>query len=165
MTLKMNSLQDEEMINLLYDASQVGVEVKLIIRGVCCIIPGIKNVSENIQAISIVDRFLEHARIYCFHNDGKEDIFFSSADWMERNLHHRIETLVPLYDEKIKNTVKTIINIQFNDNIKARIISQQNTNDYVRTGADLAVRSQIETYFYIKRKIEQRNLAKQKENL
>lgn len=165
MTLKMNSLQDEEMINLLYDASQVGVEVKLIIRGVCCIIPGIKNVSENIQAISIVDRFLEHARIYCFHNDGKEDIFFSSADWMERNLHHRIETLVPLYDEKIKNTVKTIINIQFNDNIKARIINQQNTNDYVRTGADLAVRSQIETYFYIKRKIEQRNLAKQKENL
>lgn len=163
MTLKMNSLQDEEMIDLLYEASKVGVQVRLIIRGVCSILPGLKNVSDNITAISIVDRFLEHARIYWFHNGGKDEVYFSSADWMERNLHHRIETLIPLYDDNIRSIVMTLINIQLTDNIKARKISVNNTNEYARTASDLSVRSQIETYYFLKRRIEQRNLAKLKE--
>lgn len=156
MTLKMNSLQDQEMIDLLYTASQKGVIINLIIRGACCIVPGIKGLSDNINAISIVDRYLEHARIYSFCNDGAEEIFFSSADWMERNLHARVETLVPIYNNEIKNIVKTLLQIQLSDNIKARVISASETNDYVRSNGDLAVRSQIETYYYMKRKVEQK---------
>lgn len=163
MTLKMNSLQDQEMINLLYEASQAGVQVRLIIRGVCSILPGLKNISDHITAVSIVDRYLEHARIYWFHNDGKDEVYFSSADWMERNLHHRIETLVPLFDDNIRSLVMTVLNIQLSDNIKARKISVNNTNEYVRTTSDLAIRSQIETYYFLKRRIEHRNLAKLKE--
>lgn len=157
MILKMNSLQDIEMIEEIYKASQQGVQIKLIIRGVCCIIPGIKGISENIEAISIVDKYLEHARIFIFHNAGDEEIYFSSADWMERNLHYRVETLVPVFDIKIKKTLRTIINMQLNDNVKSRIISFNQNNEYKQTTSDLAVRSQIETYYYIKRHTELAN--------
>lgn len=159
MTLKMNSLQDQEMIDLLYKASNAGVQINLIIRGICSLVPGLKGKSENIKALSIVDRYLEHSRIFYFFNNDKEEVYFSSADWMVRNLHFRVETLVPILDDDIKNTVKTLLRIQLNDNVKARSLSAKNSNEYIGIGSqtDLAVRSQIETYYYIKRITEQMN--------
>lgn len=152
--LKMNSLQDSAMIKKLYAASQQGVKIKLIIRGICCLVPGIKGISENIEAISIVDRFLEHARVFIFHHAGKELMYLSSADWMVRNLSHRVETTFPIYDEKIRKQIKDIINIQLSDNVKARVLDKDLSNTYYRDDSDLAIRSQLETYFYIKRIIE-----------
>ncbi len=150
-TLKMNSLQDKEMIDLLYKASNAGVKVKLIIRGICSLVPGIEGISEKISAWSIVDRFLEHPRIFIFHNKGKEKIYISSADWMVRNLHHRIETMVPVYDENIKKFILNIINIQNLDNVKSRRIHYKKNNSYRKTKSDLPIRSQLETYYFIKR--------------
>jgi len=149
--LKMNSIHDEEMVGLLYKASQKGVKVKMIIRGICSVVPGIKGVSDNIEAISIVDRFLEHARIFMFHNNGDEKIYLSSADWMVRNLHRRIETMFPILDPDIKDTIKELIDIQLNDNVKARYIHYSKNNEYRKDTTDLAVRSQVETYYYMKR--------------
>lgn len=149
--LKMNSIHDEEMIGLLYEASQKGVKVQMIIRGICSLVPGVKGVSENIEAISIVDRYLEHARIFMFHNNGKEKMYLSSADWMVRNLHRRIETMFPILDPDIQNTIKDLINIQLYDNVKARYIHFSKNNEYRTETTDLAVRSQVETYYYMKR--------------
>jgi len=152
--LKMNSLQDSEMINLLYKASNAGVEIRLIVRGICSLVPGIKNQSENIEVTSIVDRFLEHARVFIFHNGGKEKIFLSSADWMTRNLHRRIETMFPIYDKNLHRIIKVIMQFQIDDNVKARFIGGNYENTYKETKSDLAVRSQIETYAFIKREME-----------
>ena len=149
--LKMNSIHDEEMIGLLYEASQKGVKVQMIIRGICSLVPGVKGVSENIEAISIVDRYLEHARIFMFYNNGEEKIYLSSADWMVRNLHRRIETMFPILDPEIQSTIKDLINIQLYDNVKARHIHYSKNNEYRTETTDLAVRSQVETYFYMKR--------------
>jgi polyphosphate kinase len=157
MTLKMNSLQDEEMIQLLYEASKAGVKVKLIIRGICCLIPGQKNVSENIEAISIVDRYLEHSRVFIFHNEGNPEVYLSSADWMVRNLHFRVETIFPVLDTELASTINNCINIQLNDNVKARILDAKNANLYKKIKDDIAVRSQVETYFFIKRREELRS--------
>ncbi len=154
MILKMNSIQDEEMINLLYDASKAGVRIKLIIRGICSLIPGQKNQSENIEAISIVDRFLEHSRVFVFHNDGNPEVFLSSADWMVRNLHFRVETLFPVLDPDIAKAIMTIMNIQLNDNVKSRILDAAISNKYKRNKDDIAVRSQIESYYFIRRREE-----------
>lgn len=154
-TLKMNSLQDFEMIELLYKASQAGVKVKMIIRGICCLIPQLKNISENVEAFSIVDRFLEHARVFIFHNEGKEDIWLSSADWMVRNLHHRIETMFPILNEEHKDLIKTILRIQLNDNVKSRYHNFEMNNKY-RRDSKLPVRSQLDTYYFIKR-LEENN--------
>ncbi len=149
MILKMNSLQDKDMIKLLYDASQAGVKIKLIIRGICCLVPGIKGVSENIEAISILDRFLEHSRVFIFGNNGKEEIYLSSADWMVRNLHHRVECAFPIYDKEIKKQIKDVINLQLSDNQKARSLDFKRINEYQKN--DLKpLQSQIETYNYIK---------------
>ncbi|MEL7020972.1 MAG: polyphosphate kinase 1, partial [Bacteroidota bacterium] len=155
MILKMNSLQDEEMIRKLYEASNAGVEIKLIIRGICCLVAGVEGYSENIEAFSIVDRFLEHARIFIFHNDGDEEIYLSSADWMVRNLSHRIEVTFPIYDEKLKYHIKHFMHIQIHDNVKARVLGEKMRNEYRQTAADLSVRSQMETYFYLKRREEE----------
>jgi polyphosphate kinase len=152
--LKMNSLQDEQMINKLYEASKAGVKVQLIIRGICSLIPGKEGLSENISAISIVDRYLEHARVFIFHHGGEERIYMSSADWMVRNLSYRVETAFPIYDENIRNQIKDFITIQLADNVKARIIDAESTNEYNKDGSDLAIRSQLETYYYIKRQVE-----------
>lgn len=149
--LKMNSLQDPEMIEELYKASQAGVKVRLVIRGICSLVPGVKGISENITAISIIDRYLEHARIFIFHNDGDEKMYLSSADWMYRNLHKRIETVFPIFDTEIKKKITTLMRMQLNDNVKARIIDASGSNAYVRDEGDMAVRSQIESYYYIKR--------------
>ena len=153
-TLKMNSLQDMEMIERLYKADQAGVQVNLIIRGICSLIPDIEGFSDNIKAISIVDRFLEHARIFIFHNDGKERIYLSSADWMVRNLSYRIETVFPIYDKEIRKQIRDFIRIQLQDNTKARVIDEFGSNEYLKNKSDLAVRSQLETYYYIKRKTD-----------
>jgi polyphosphate kinase len=152
--LKMNSLQDQEMIEKLYAASAAGVEIRLIIRGICCLTPGVKGLSQHISAISIVDRFLEHARVFIFHNNGSEKIYLSSADWMERNLSYRVETAFPVYDKKLRKLITDIIQIQLDDNVKSRIIDKTLSNQYVRTASDLPVRSQFETYYYLKRLYE-----------
>ncbi len=151
MTLKINSLEDKSIIAKLYDASQAGVKIKLIIRGICCLVPGLKGISENIEIISIVDRFLEHARVFVFHNDGDERIYLSSADWMERNLSFRVETTFPVYDDALKREIKDILELQTNDNVKARYIDRYDRNEYRRTNTDIPVRAQLETYFYLKR--------------
>ena len=159
--LKMNSLQDMEMINLLYKASQAGVKIKLIIRGICCLVSGIEGISDNIETISIVDRFLEHARVFIFHNGGDEKFYLSSADWMVRNLHHRIECIFPIYDSKLQKFIKQILDIQLKDNVKARSLSANNYNSYKTNDYDLSIRSQVETYYYVKRVIK-RNLKEEK---
>ncbi|MBK8554047.1 MAG: hypothetical protein IPL53_24565 [Ignavibacteria bacterium] len=118
------------MIDKLYEAGNSGVQIKLIVRGVCCLIPGVKGLSENIEAISIVDRFLEHSRIFIFHNNGDEKIYLSSADWMKRNLSRRIETAFPVRDENIKKRIKEFVKLQLEDNSKARIINENQDNNY-----------------------------------
>ena len=155
--LKMNSLQDQAMVKKLYLASQAGVKIKLIIRGICSLVPGLKGISDNIKAISIVDRFLEHARVFIFHHSGEEKTYLSSADWMVRNLSHRVETAFPIYDEGIRQEIRDIINIQLADNVKARILDKNLENEYKRDGSDLAIRSQMETYYYVKRNVEFRD--------
>lgn len=153
--LKINNLVDFKMIEKLYEASNAGVKIKLIIRGICSLIPGVIGMSENIQVISIVDRFLEHARIAVFHNGGKKLYFISSADWMSRNLDHRIEVTAPIYDDNIQRIIKKMLDFQWSDNQKARTIEKNKVNDYVKPkdGEDL-IRSQIVTYEYFKEKFE-----------
>jgi polyphosphate kinase len=150
-TLKLNSLEDERMIKKLYEASEAGVKVRMIIRGICCIIPGVPQMSENISGISIVDRFLEHDRVYIFHNNGDEKIFLSSADWMKRNLSRRIEVAFPIYNPALKKRITDIMEIKFNDNIKARIIDEKQTNEYLRLNPETPHRSQLEIYDYLKK--------------
>ena len=154
MILKLNSLEDKDIIAKLYEASRAGVKIKLIVRGICCLVPGVKGLSENIEVVSIVDRFLEHARVFVFQNGGDERIFLSSADWMERNLSFRIETTFPIYDPDLKREIKDILELQLNDNVKTRIIDRYDQNEYRRTSTDIPVRAQLETYFYFKRKLE-----------
>ena len=126
--LKCNNLVDAELIDKLYEASQAGVRIRLIIRGMCSIVPGIKGLSENIEAISIVDRFLEHPRVYVFENNGKPKTFISSADLMTRNLDFRVEVMTPIHDEGHQETIQTILDIQWADNMKARIIDAEQSN-------------------------------------
>jgi polyphosphate kinase len=152
--LKMNSIQDRPITEKLYKASQAGVQIKMIVRGICSLVPGVKGISKNIEAISIVDRFLEHARVFIFHNKGDELMYLSSADWMVRNLNYRVETAFPIFDPSIKKEIRDYINIQLTDNVKARVLDQALTNTYRKNESDLAIRSQIETYYYIKRKLE-----------
>jgi polyphosphate kinase len=154
MTLKFNSLEDKEIILKLYEASTAGVTIQLIVRGICCLVPGIPGFSDNITVFSIVDRFLEHARVFIFHHSGEELMYLSSADWMERNLSFRIETTFPVYDNAIRQEIHTLIDLQLNDNVKARIIDKENRNEYRRSGLDIPVRAQLETYFHFKRNIE-----------
>ena len=152
--LKTNSLEDKGIIQKLYEASKAGVKIQLIIRGICCLVPQIKGLSENIEAISIVDRYLEHSRVFIFHHGGTEEMLMSSADLMQRNLSFRIETAFPIYDKDIKKEIREIIKLQLEDNVKARILDSKNQNKYRRSSSDIPVRSQIETYFYFKRKTE-----------
>lgn len=147
--IKANSLEDDRMIKKLYEANRAGVKINLIIRSICCLVPGVKPFSQNIKAVSIVDRFLEHDRVYIFHNGGNEKIFMSSADWMRRNLSRRIEVAFPVYNEKVKKIVKEIINIKLRDNKKARIIDEKQTNLFVKSDSE-PHRSQYEIYDYIK---------------
>ena len=129
-TAKLNSLEDKKIINKLYDASDAGVKIKLLVRGFTCLIPGLEDISENIQITSIVDRYLEHGRIYHFNNNEDSKMFIGSADWMTRNLDKRIEVLTPILDKDCKNELRTIMDIQLNDNVKARIQDANETNSY-----------------------------------
>jgi polyphosphate kinase len=148
----MNSLADEMTIKKLYDASNAGVKIKLIIRGMCCLIPGKQGFSENIEVVSIIDKFLEHARIWIFGNHGDEKIFLLSADLMTRNLDHRVEVGFPIYSKAIKQEIKDIINIQLMDNTKSREINQFNNNKYRKSKIKIPYRAQIDTYHYLKNK-------------
>lgn len=150
--LKLNSLSDEELILKLYEAARAGVKIKMVIRGICCMLTENKKFKKKIKAISIIDEYLEHARIMIFHNDGKEKYFISSADWMVRNLDYRVEVACPVYDKTIQQELKEIMNIQLSDNVKARILDNQLSNIYVNAGEEKRVRSQIETYNYLLKK-------------
>ena len=145
----MNSLQDKNMIKLLYEASNAGVDIKLIIRGICCLIAGVKGMSENIQVISIVDRFLEHGRVYIFGNAGKEELFLGSADLMTRNLDNRIEVLTPIFDKDIFSKIRMIIDMQLSDNVKARKIDSEQKNEYVSSTGYYQDSSQHKTYVWL----------------
>jgi len=150
--LKMNSLADELTIKKLYDASNAGVKIQLIIRGMCSLVAGKRGFSENIQVISIIDKYLEHARVWIFCNNDTEKIYLLSADLMTRNLDHRVEVGFPIYDEDIKKEIRDIIDIQLADNTKARQINQLNNNKYKKTGDKDVNRSQLDTYTYLKTK-------------
>ena len=156
--IKVNNLVDKDIIRLLYEASEAGVDIRLIVRSACSLVPEVKGMSSRIRAISILDKFLEHPRIYYFHNDGKEDVYIGSADVMERNIDNRVEVLVRLLDHKIRQQVIDILEIQWSDNMKARNLSQQHLNEYIQPEAHEApVRSQIAIYEYFKNYLETEN--------
>jgi polyphosphate kinase len=152
--LKMNSLSDFKMIDKLYDASRAGVKIKLIIRGICSIIPGIKGMSDNIQAISIVDNYLEHSRVYIFGNNNDPEVYISSADFMRRNLDARVEVTCPIYDQDIKKELIDTFDLGWKGNVKARFHSEKLDNKYRLRGNNPVFRAQLETYRYYRDKIE-----------
>ncbi|WP_199609469.1 polyphosphate kinase 1 [Flocculibacter collagenilyticus] len=159
--LKVNNLVDKQLIDKLYEASSAGVPIKLLVRGMVSLVPNIPNVSENITVMSIVDRFLEHPRVMVFENNGSPKVFISSADWMRRNIDERVEVAVPIYNEKLKTRILDLLDIQFNDTVKARVIDSQQQNCYLSAvemperqafqSPKKAIRSQVEIYNYIKR--------------
>ncbi|CEN50462.1 polyphosphate kinase 1 [Capnocytophaga canimorsus] len=154
MKLKMNSLTSYKMIDKLYEASRAGVKIQMIVRGICCLIPGIEGMSENIEVISIVDRFLEHPRLYIFANGGSPKFYISSADWMTRNIEYRVEVSCPIYDEDIQQELWDTFEIGWTDNVKARIISEKQNNAYKRN-QKTKNRSQLTTYqYYLKQKTD-----------
>jgi polyphosphate kinase len=150
--LKMNSLSDIHFITKLYEAATAGVEIKLIVRGIFCAMMDNKKFKKIPQSICIVDEYLEHARVLIFHNGGNEKIFISSADWMVRNLDHRVEAALPILDKKIGEELKDIIHIQLRDNVKARVLDNELLNNYVPLLRNKKIRSQIETYQYLHQK-------------
>ncbi|MDO6704671.1 polyphosphate kinase 1 [Photobacterium sp. 1_MG-2023] len=149
-TLKVNNLVDKGLVNRLYQASSAGVRVDMIIRGMCSLVPGIPGISDNIRIISIVDRFLEHPRIMVFENDGNPEVYISSADWMTRNIDNRIEVGCPIRQPELKQKIIDILNIQFSDTVKARVLDKSMSNHYVPRGNKRKIRSQIEIYDYLK---------------
>ena len=151
--LKVNSLSDNVLIEKLYEAAMAGVEIKMIVRGIFCAMLENKKFKKIPTAISIVDEYLEHARVMIFHNDGKEKVFLSSADWMVRNLDHRVEAAIEVTDPSLKSELLDIIHIQLRDNVKARILNQDLSNNYVPYIVKKPVRSQIETYQYLNKKL------------
>lgn len=149
--LKMNSLSDEELIGKLYDAARAGVEVKLIIRGICCAYTENKKWKKNIEAISIVDEYLEHARVFIFHNNGHEKVYIASSDWMVRNLDHRVEAAVSIETPSIKQELIEILNIQLNSNVKVRVLDNEQQNAYKHSSGRKS-RAQVEIYKYLHEK-------------
>ncbi|MBN3493937.1 polyphosphate kinase 1 [Vibrio neptunius] len=160
-TLKVNNIVDKGLINKLYGASASGVDIKMIIRGMCSLVSGVEGVSENIKIISIVDRFLEHPRVIITHNDGDPQVYISSADWMTRNIDYRIEVAAPVRDQRLKQRIIDIINIHFTDTVKARWIDKEMSNTYVPRGNRKKVRSQIAIYDYLKNVEKQTKKRKQ----
>jgi polyphosphate kinase len=164
MILKLNNLVDRDMILKLYEASRAGVKIRLLVRGTCSLVPRVKGFSENIEAISIVGRFLEHARVFIFCNGGDEKYFISSADWMSRNLDHRSEVAVPVYDTESQQEMKHIINLQLRDNRKARILGGKEENTYRLSNTKNPVNAQEEIRLYLEKKarLEKRSVARKK---
>ena len=154
MKLKLNSLTDIQLIDKLYDASNSGVKIQLQIRGICSLIPGVKGMSDNIEAISIVDNYLEHSRVYIFGNENDPEVYISSADFMTRNIDGRVEVTCPIYDERIKNELIDIFNIGWKGNVKARLHSEKLDNKYRVRGSNSVFRAQQETYNYYLNRLE-----------
>ncbi len=148
-SLKMNSLSDVDLIEKLYEAAKAGVHIRLVIRGIFCMLSENKKFVHPVKAISIVDEYLEHARLFIFHNDGNEKVYISSADWMQRNLDHRVEVTCPVKDEGIKKMLIALFDIQLHDNVKARILDNELSNKYVRKKGGRKIRSQEEIYNYL----------------
>ncbi|MBQ4914530.1 polyphosphate kinase 1 [Maribacter sp. MMG018] len=151
--IKMNSFTSYKMVDKLYKASRAGVKIQLIIRGICCLVPGVKGMSENIEAISVVDKFLEHTRLFVFANGGNPKVYISSADWMTRNLDYRVEVGCPIYDEDIKQELMDTFEICWRDNLKARVFTEKQDNAYRETTVP-ECRSQFETYDYYLKKLK-----------
>ncbi len=149
--LKMNNITSYKMIDKLYEASRAGVKIQMIVRGICCLVPGIEGMSENIEVISIVDKFLEHPRLFIFGNNGNPKVYISSADWMTRNISFRVEVGCPIYDEAIKQELIDTFEISWADNVKARVIDQAQDNHY-RPHTLPAQRSQVALYEYYQQK-------------
>jgi polyphosphate kinase len=145
--LKINNLVDDDMVKKLYEANNAGVKIKMIVRGICCIRAGEPRLSENIEAISIVDKFLEHSRVFVFCNNNNELYFISSADWMTRNLDHRVEIACPIYDLEIKKELRKLLEIQLCDNVKARLLNANQDNEYIQNNGP-PIHSQIVSYKY-----------------
>ena len=150
MTLKCNNLVDREIALKLYEASDAGVEIRLIVRGMCSLQPGVKGISEHIQAISVVDRYLEHPRVYVFYNAGNPEYYIGSADLMTRNLDYRVEVLCPVKDKAGKEMIQSVLDIQWHDNVKARVLDRDQSNSMVpRKGKVAAIRSQEAIHTYL----------------
>ena len=143
--IKLNNLEERKLISKLYDASQAGVKVDLIVRSICCLIPGVKGMSENITVRRIVDRYLEHGRAFIFHNNGQPEVYMGSADWMNRNIYRRIEVCFPVYDEQVKAEITAIINLQLQDNVQAVMLNEKLENVRIEPGIP-AIQSQRSVY-------------------
>ena len=152
--LKLNNITNYKIISKLYEASRAGVQIDMIVRGVCCLIPGVKGMSENIRVISVVDKFLEHPRVYIFENDGDPQMYISSADWMTRNIDNRVEVACPILDKDLQQELLDTFMISWNDNVKARLVNIKNQNAFV-SNQEKAIRSQWATYAYFKEKLSQ----------
>jgi polyphosphate kinase len=152
--IKINSIVDKKIAAKLYEASQAGVKLRLIVRGICVLVQGIDGISENIEIISIVDRFLEHSRVFVFCNNNDPQYYIGSSDWMPRNLDNRVEVITPIYDQEIKKELWDVLQIQLSDNCKARISGADFTNEYRKTGSKQVKRAQFEIYSYFKKKSE-----------
>jgi len=153
MIIKLNSLVDKKIVRKLYDASNAGVKITIIARGICILIPGLPGLSENITAFSIVDKFLEHSRVYVFCNETNKEFYIGSADWMQRNLDYRIEVTTPIFDKKIQQELWDMLQIQITDNCKTRLLDSDKINQYRQTGDTKKVRSQFEIYKYFKNQL------------
>ncbi|KAB1071245.1 polyphosphate kinase 1 [Tamlana haliotis] len=151
--LKMNSISSYDMVDKLYEASRAGVKIQMIVRGLCCLIPGVPGMSENIEVISVVDKFLEHSRLYIFGNNGDPKVYISSADWMTRNIENRVEVSCPIYDQDVKQEIIDTYNICWADNVKARILNDSQENEYRRNN-DEKIRSQYAIYEYYQKKLD-----------
>jgi len=151
--LKMNSISSYKMINKLYEASNAGVTIEMIVRGICCLVPGIKGMSENIKVVSIIDKFLEHSRLYVFCNNNSPKVYISSADWMTRNIENRVEVSCPIYDKEIKEELIDTFNICWSDNVKSRILDKTQANRYKKDQNE-KIRAQFKTYNYYQNKLE-----------
>jgi len=149
--IKVNNLVDKRLVTKLYEASQAGVRIDLINRGICVLKPGIPGLSENIHAFSIVDKYLEHSRVYIFCNDESPEYYTSSADFMPRNFDHRIEVVCPIFDEDIRGEIWDIMQIQMKDNVKSRFLGPGNMNHYRKLPGEKPHRAQFEIHdYYIK---------------
>jgi polyphosphate kinase len=160
--LKMNSLEDRGMIDRLYEAAEAGVTIDIIVRGICCLRPGIEGLSDRVRGRSIIDRFLEHARVYVFGGapDAKIDtdearMYVASADWMSRNLNRRIEVAFPVLDSHVRTEIAHIVDLQLRDDTKARILDADQSNAFVQPRSDDRVRSQLAAYRYLAAKAEE----------
>jgi polyphosphate kinase len=148
---KLNSVVDQKMIEKLYAASKAGVKIKMLVRGICSLVPGVKSLSDNIQVLSIVDKYLEHSRLFIFCGGGEEKIYLSSGDWMPRNLDHRVEVTTPVYDEALQKEIKTYLEIQFRDSARARVINAEQDNRLRANGGDGPHRAQVEIYDWLRK--------------